>query len=200
MSRSAPVGVGEAHAVERERRRLVGDHHARVDPRPQAVGSALVPIVAVAFTRDVDVDDVVLVAGREGVDLGVGHDVVGRGDDIVEIDGVPQGGEGFEARHLHRLAPASAARATMTPMTAPTAVSTVLCDLDGVVWLARQAIPGSPEAVARMRAAGWRVLFVTNNSAVDRRRAGAGAARHRHPGRGRRVDIGRAAATLLVAR
>ncbi len=45
-------------------------------------------------------------------------------------------------------------------------MSTVLCDLDGVVWLARQAIPGSPEAVARMRAAGWRVLFVTNNSAV----------------------------------
>ena len=42
----------------------------------------------------------------------------------------------------------------------------MLCDLDGVVWLARQAIPGSPEAVARMRAAGWRVLFVTNNSAV----------------------------------
>jgi 4-nitrophenyl phosphatase len=51
-------------------------------------------------------------------------------------------------------------------MNAQTAVSTVLCDLDGVVWLARQAIPGSPEAVARMRAAGWRVLFVTNNSAV----------------------------------
>ena len=45
-------------------------------------------------------------------------------------------------------------------------VSTVLCDLDGVVWLAQQPIPGSPEAVARLRAAGWRVLFVTNNSAV----------------------------------
>ena len=57
----------------------------------------------------------------------------------------------------------------MTPMTAPatvSTVSTVLCDLDGVVWLARQAIPGSPEAVARLRAAGWRVLFVTNNSAA----------------------------------
>jgi 4-nitrophenyl phosphatase len=52
-------------------------------------------------------------------------------------------------------------------MTASTsAVPTVLCDLDGVVWLARQPIPGSPEAVARLRAAGWRVLFVTNNSAV----------------------------------
>ncbi len=40
----------------------------------------------------------------------------------------------------------------------------VLCDLDGVVWLARRAIPGSAEAVERLRAAGRRVLFVTNNS------------------------------------
>lgn len=41
----------------------------------------------------------------------------------------------------------------------------MLCDLDGVVWLARVAIPGAPEAVAALRAAGRRVLFVTNNSA-----------------------------------
>jgi HAD superfamily hydrolase (TIGR01450 family) len=40
----------------------------------------------------------------------------------------------------------------------------ILCDLDGVVWLARQAIPGSVEAVAGLRAGGHRVLFVTNNS------------------------------------
>lgn len=43
-------------------------------------------------------------------------------------------------------------------------VEFVLCDLDGVVWLAREAIPGAPEAVERLRAAGRRVLFVTNNS------------------------------------
>lgn len=41
----------------------------------------------------------------------------------------------------------------------------VLCDLDGVVWLAHQPIQGSVEAIARLRAAGHRVLFVTNNSA-----------------------------------
>jgi HAD superfamily hydrolase (TIGR01450 family) len=41
----------------------------------------------------------------------------------------------------------------------------VLLDLDGVVWLAHQAIPGSPEAIAALRDAGVRVLFVTNNSA-----------------------------------
>ncbi len=37
-------------------------------------------------------------------------------------------------------------------------------DLDGVVWLAGEAIPGSPEAVDRVRAHGDRVVFVTNNS------------------------------------
>ena len=41
---------------------------------------------------------------------------------------------------------------------------TLICDVDGVVWLARRAIPGAPEAIARLRAGGWRVLFVTNNS------------------------------------
>jgi HAD superfamily hydrolase (TIGR01450 family) len=41
---------------------------------------------------------------------------------------------------------------------------TLICDLDGVVWLARQAIPGAPQAISRFRANGWRVLFVTNNS------------------------------------
>jgi 4-nitrophenyl phosphatase len=37
-------------------------------------------------------------------------------------------------------------------------------DLDGVVWLAGQAIPGSPEAIENLRAGGERVAFVTNNS------------------------------------
>ncbi|MHB1853897.1 MAG: HAD-IIA family hydrolase [Acidimicrobiales bacterium] len=39
-------------------------------------------------------------------------------------------------------------------------------DLDGVVWLADHPIPGSPEAVARARRAGVRILFVTNNSSM----------------------------------
>jgi len=40
----------------------------------------------------------------------------------------------------------------------------VLCDLDGVVWLSHEPIPGSVNGIARLRAAGHRVLFVTNNS------------------------------------
>ncbi len=40
----------------------------------------------------------------------------------------------------------------------------VLCDLDGVVWLAQRPIPGSAEAIAELRRRGHRVLFVTNNS------------------------------------
>lgn len=40
----------------------------------------------------------------------------------------------------------------------------VLCDLDGVVWLAHEPIPGSAQAIQRLRNAGHRVIFVTNNS------------------------------------
>ena len=39
-----------------------------------------------------------------------------------------------------------------------------ILDLDGVVWLAHDPIPGSVEAIAALRAAGERVCFVTNNS------------------------------------
>lgn len=42
----------------------------------------------------------------------------------------------------------------------------ILCDLDGVVWLMHQPIPGSVEAIAALRDRGHRVLFVTNNSSA----------------------------------
>jgi HAD superfamily hydrolase (TIGR01450 family) len=37
-------------------------------------------------------------------------------------------------------------------------------DLDGVIWLAGNPIPGSPEAVRHLHDAGERLVFVTNNS------------------------------------
>jgi HAD superfamily hydrolase (TIGR01450 family) len=39
-----------------------------------------------------------------------------------------------------------------------------LLDLDGVVWLSGRPIPGSPESIRRLRAAGEQVAFLTNNS------------------------------------
>jgi 4-nitrophenyl phosphatase len=41
-----------------------------------------------------------------------------------------------------------------------------MLDLDGVVWLSDRAIPGSPEAVRRLRKAGERITVVTNNSSL----------------------------------
>jgi HAD superfamily hydrolase (TIGR01450 family) len=38
-----------------------------------------------------------------------------------------------------------------------------LVDLDGVVWHGREPVPGSPEALATMLAAGKEIVFVTNN-------------------------------------
>jgi len=42
---------------------------------------------------------------------------------------------------------------------------TWVVDLDGVIWLAEQPIPGSADAIARLRAAGYGVVFATNNAA-----------------------------------
>lgn len=42
--------------------------------------------------------------------------------------------------------------------------ATWVLDLDGVVWLTGEPIPGVGDAVARLRTAGVRVLFATNNS------------------------------------
>lgn len=51
-------------------------------------------------------------------------------------------------------------------------------DLDGVIWLADDPIPGSSQAVARLRAAGEAVAFVTNNSYSPRAEVAAKLARH----------------------
>ena len=54
--------------------------------------------------------------------------------------------------------------ATSGPRGSRGLTSTVLCDLDGVVWLGGVPIPGSVAAIERLRRAGWRVVFVTNSS------------------------------------
>jgi HAD superfamily hydrolase (TIGR01450 family) len=39
----------------------------------------------------------------------------------------------------------------------------LLVDLDGVVWIGREAVPGSPEALRALIDRGKRIVFVTNN-------------------------------------
>ena len=39
-----------------------------------------------------------------------------------------------------------------------------MLDLDGVVYVGPDAVPGAPEHVAAARAAGMRVAFITNNA------------------------------------
>jgi HAD superfamily hydrolase (TIGR01450 family) len=39
----------------------------------------------------------------------------------------------------------------------------LLIDLDGVVWIGRESVPGSVEALRALREAGKRIVFVTNN-------------------------------------
>lgn len=39
----------------------------------------------------------------------------------------------------------------------------LLVDLDGVVWIGREPVPGSTEALAALQAAGVELVFVTNN-------------------------------------
>jgi 4-nitrophenyl phosphatase len=79
------------------------------------------------------------------------------------------------------------------------AVDTVLCDLDGVVWLAHRPIEGAADAVARLRAGGRRVLFVTNNSMATIAEQEAALEAIGIPAADDVLTSGQAAATLLTA-
>ena len=39
-----------------------------------------------------------------------------------------------------------------------------MLDLDGVVYIGGDPVPGAPEHVERARAAGMRIAFITNNA------------------------------------
>jgi glycerol 3-phosphatase-2 len=71
-------------------------------------------------------------------------------------------------------------------------------DLDGVMWLAGSAIPGAARAIARLRSAGVRVLFATNNAAPSVAELLAGLSRIGvEAGRDDVVTSAQAAATLI---
>jgi len=73
----------------------------------------------------------------------------------------------------------------------------VLCDLDGVIWLGDEPIPGSADAVASLRAAGHPVLFVTNFSFAPVEETEAKLARHGIPAEGAVITSAQAAAHLV---
>lgn len=70
-------------------------------------------------------------------------------------------------------------------------------DLDGVVWLGDEPIAGAAAAVARLRAAGERVLFATNNSFAPRAETEAKLARFGIPAEGDVLSSAMAAARLV---
>ena len=72
-------------------------------------------------------------------------------------------------------------------------------DLDGVVWLADEPIPGSAEAVARLQASGEEVVFVTNNSSQPVAEVEAKLSALGIPATGAVVTSAMAAATLVDA-
>jgi HAD superfamily hydrolase (TIGR01450 family) len=43
-------------------------------------------------------------------------------------------------------------------------LGTVVCDLDGVVYLGEILIPGADKAINELRREGWKVIFATNNA------------------------------------
>ena len=70
-------------------------------------------------------------------------------------------------------------------------------DLDGVVWLADEPLPGADGAVARLRASGEPVVFVTNNSSVPVGLVEEKLARQGIPAEGDVVTSAMAAASLV---
>ena len=70
-------------------------------------------------------------------------------------------------------------------------------DLDGVIWLGDQPIAGSADAVARLRAAGQTVVFVTNNSSEPVGFVEAKLAHHGIPAAGDVLTSAMAAAALV---
>ncbi len=103
------------------------------------------------------VDDVVRGSGHRGQGLGIAIAQTGemvrsgaRRSIVADKDGRLEGGPGRDRGLSGANLPGMA----------------WVLDLDGVIWLGGEVIPGSPEAVAALREAGEEVVFATNNSSA----------------------------------
>lgn len=68
------------------------------------------------------------------------------------------------AAKVRRLLPKASQVANERPTKTDSA--TWVLDLDGVVWLGEEPVPGAARAIAELRAGGRHILFVTNNSSA----------------------------------
>ncbi|MDH3683815.1 MAG: HAD-IIA family hydrolase [Acidimicrobiia bacterium] len=71
-------------------------------------------------------------------------------------------------------------------------------DLDGVVWRGTETVPGSPEAILRLREAGCPLAFVTNSALRTPRQVADKLAHHGIPGAEPEVITSAMAAASLV--
>jgi HAD superfamily hydrolase (TIGR01450 family) len=76
---------------------------------------------------------------------------------------------------------------------------TWVLDLDGVIWLGGDPVPGAADAVARLRDSGEHVLFATNNSFATRAEYETRLAEEGIPAEGDVVTSAMAAATFVEA-
>ncbi len=78
-------------------------------------------------------------------------------------------------------------------------VGNVVCDLDGVLYLGDDPIPGAGAALGALEQAGWRIVLVTNNSTKAQRDIATRVARITgyEPDPGRVLGSGLAAARML---
>ena len=99
----------------------------------------------------------------------------------------------------HRSRDSRARSASLRRMALADQFDGLLVDLDGVVWIGRELVPGAVEALATLLDGGKEIVFVTNNSVQAASRLRGAAARGRGPAADDRVVTAGAATARLAA-
>lgn len=153
--------VDKSHAVAVIRRCAVLHDDRIGQPASKETSGRFVATRPILLDRYIDLHHILRMPGRKVGPINVRQHVVWGRRDISQGKswGIAKSGEGFESGHPEMMPEATRLRhAWQDPRV------NVICDLDGVIWLADDAISGSAQAVADLREAGHRVTFVSNNS------------------------------------
>lgn len=177
-------GVDERQAIQGERGVRVRDERSVLLPLRESVGGCGIGVTDARGEWHVHVHDIVAILGRVTSAIRVAQDVVWRRGERAEttVVGVASRAKWLKARHNDSV-PSPA----------------ILCDIDGVIWLMHEPIPGSVEAISRLRDAGHRVVFVTNNSFATVREQESALERIGIAATGDVVTSSQAAGTLVSA-